>query len=210
MANNKMHVRFFKRMLDGLPYQYTSVDSSRATMVYFCVAALEMLGALDEVLGAELKTQVVDWIYNNQITLERAFSWRHCGFKGGSFVGQPFSGGALEGYFSHEYDHGHIAQTYSALAALHTLGDDFGRVDRAAVLRAVGGLQQGDGSFAATSDGSECDMRFLYCACAICAFLDDWSEIDTDRAVGYIHSCKAFDGGFGLVPQQESHGDAQS
>ena len=62
------------------------------------------------------------------------------------------------------------------------------------------------GSFAATSDGSECDMRFLYCACAICSFLDDWSTIDTNLALDYINSCKAFDGGFGLLPQQESHG----
>ena len=49
-------------------------------------------------------------------------------------------------------------------------------------------------------------MRFLYCACAICSFLDDWSTIDTNLAVNFIDSCKAFDGGFGLLPQQESHG----
>ena len=201
-------------------------------MVYFCVTALDMLEALDEILKVEKKMEIIEWLYNNQITSDKAFSWRHCGFKGGTFVGQPYED--ERGYFSHDYDHSHIAQTYSALAILRSLGDDFTRVDRAAVLRAVGGLQQANGrcgrtrnsitvdreprrchsslslnpsqSFAATSDGSECDMRFLYCACAICTFLDDWSTVDTDLALSYINSCKSFDGGFGLLPQQESHG----
>ena len=49
-------------------------------------------------------------------------------------------------------------------------------------------------------------MRFLYCACAISALLDDWSGVDVDLALAYIDSCKAFDGGIALLPQQESHG----
>ena len=72
---------------------------------------------------------------------------------------------------THEFDHGHIAMTYSALAALLTLGDDLSRVDGPATVRALGALQREDGSFTATSDGSECDMRFLYCACAISTIL---------------------------------------
>ena len=113
-------------------------------MVYFCVTALDMLGALDEILKVEKKMEIIEWLYNNQITSDKAFSWRHCGFKGGTFVGQPY-GNEEDDYFSHDYDHSHIAQTYSALAALRSLGDDFARVDRAAVLRAVGGLQQTNG-----------------------------------------------------------------
>ena len=33
-------------------------------------------------------------------------------------------------------------------------------------------------------------MRFLYCACAISALLDDWSGVDVDLALAYIDSCK--------------------
>lgn len=36
-------------------------------------------------------------------------------------------------------------------------------------------LQQESGAFQATREKSECDMRFLYCACAISATLGDWS-----------------------------------
>ena len=49
-------------------------------------------------------------------------------------------------------------------------------------------------------EGSEYDMRFVYCACCICHMLNDWSGIDVDKAVSYIvqslvskfHLLKAF------------------
>ena len=50
--------------------------------------------------------------------------------------------------FSYEgwkYDHGHIAMTYSALCTLATLGDDLSRVNRPAIIKALGGLQLEDG-----------------------------------------------------------------
>ena len=43
-------------------------------------------------------------------------------------------------------------------------------------------------SFAATIDGSENDMRFVYCACCISYMLQDWSGIDKDRAVKFIQA----------------------
>ena len=36
-------------------------------------------------------------------------------------------------------------------------------------------LQQPSGAFQATKERSECDMRFLYCACAISSTLGDWT-----------------------------------
>ena len=56
--------------------------------------------------------------------------------------------------------------SYTALASLAILGDDFSRVDRRAVAAAIGEYQQEDGSFACTKDG-EVDIRFAYCACAV-------------------------------------------
>jgi hypothetical protein len=41
-------------------------------------------------------------------------------------------------------------------------------------------------SFAATLEGSESDVRFVYCACCICYILQDWSVINIESATNYI------------------------
>lgn len=41
-------------------------------------------------------------------------------------------------------------------------------------------------SFYALPEGSENDIRFIYCAASICYMLDDWSGMDTQKAIGYI------------------------
>lgn len=41
-------------------------------------------------------------------------------------------------------------------------------------------------SFSSTIEGSECDMRFVYCAFCICYMLNDWTGIDLDMTVDYI------------------------
>ena len=61
-------------------------------------------------------------------------------------------------------------------------------------------------SFQCISVGSEYDMRFLYCACAISYILDDWGGIDKQKAIQYIRNCRSFDGGISLIPGQEGHG----
>ena len=103
---------------------------------------------------------------------------------------------------------GHLAMTYTSLAVLATLDKDSltERVDRASLVSGMRHLQQPDGSFRATLDGSECDMRFLYCACAISSMLGDWSGVDVERAVGFVRSCITYEGGISLVPGAEAHG----
>ena len=64
-------------------------------------------------------------------------------------------------------------------------------------------LQEPNGSFRASIDGSESDMRFLYCACAISCILNDWSSVDIPRAVDYILSCITYEGAIGLNPGQQ-------
>lgn len=44
-------------------------------------------------------------------------------------------------------------------------------------------------SFSSLPYGSEEDMRFVYCACAISHLLDDWSGVDTAAVVRYVNSC---------------------
>ena len=61
-------------------------------------------------------------------------------------------------------------------------------------------LQQPNGSFSASRNGNESDMRFLYCACAISHIVDDWSGINIESAVRYVLSCVTYEGGISLTP----------
>ena len=38
--------------------------------------------------------------------------------------------------------------------------------------------------------GGEKDARFLFCACAISAILNDWSGVDVDHAAAFLMRCK--------------------
>ena len=67
-------------------------------------------------------------------------------------------------------------------------------------------LQQPNGSFSATEDGSECDTRFVYCACAISTYLNDWSAVNQELATQYILNCITYEGGISLIPDSEAHG----
>lgn len=95
---------------------------------------------------------------------------------------------------------------YTSVCLLKTLGDDFSRLDIQSLISGMKLLQQKDGSFSATLEGSECDTRFIYCACAISSILNDWSGINIDLATSYILNCFTYDGGISLVPGAEAHG----
>jgi len=86
------------------------------------------------------------------------------------------------------YDTGHVAMTYTAMATLLILGDDLSRVNRAAILAGLRELQMPNGSFCSTSEGSENDMRFVYCAACVSYMLGDWSGMDTEAAASFIRS----------------------
>lgn len=116
----------------------------------------------------------------------------------------PLNGSKL----SSAYDllEGHLAMTYVSLATLLTLGDDLSRIDKASIVSGMKHNQQPNGSFSATLHGSECDTRFVYCACAIAYMLNDWSGVDKDAATKYIQSCISYEGGIALIPGAEAHG----
>ena len=69
------------------------------------------------------------------------------------------------------YLQGHIAMTYSAISALKALGDNLERIDKVSIIAGITRLQEENGSFRSTFSPGECDMRFLYCACAISSLL---------------------------------------
>jgi len=136
---------------------------------------------------------------------QASVNWRQGGFKGGTYLGPiPTSASSLRGWC--KYDGGHIAMTYVALCTLATLGDDLSRVDRGSIIRVMKEIQLDDGSFKSTTSGSEHDMRFVYCACAISHMLDDWTGINVPKTLHYIRRCRTWDGGIGLTPGQEAHG----
>ncbi|KAK9696795.1 Geranylgeranyl transferase type-1 subunit beta [Basidiobolus ranarum] len=201
------HVKFFKRSLDYLPYQYSSADTNRMTLGYFCISGLDILDKLD-VLSEETKKEYIEWIYAQQIhpnVNSPDINKPICGFRGSSFTGCPYSPEATSTEAT-KYDRANLAMTYTALVLLLTLGDDLSRVNRKAIIGALPYLQRENGSFCPCYESRESDMRFLYCAFVVSYILNDWSGVDIPKAVHFIKSSQAYDYGLGQGPSQESHG----
>ena len=128
-----------------------------------------------------------------------------CGFRGCSALGHVFDVKKASKQ-SIPFDSSNIAMTYTALLCLLILGDDLSRVHTEAILAGVRSLQQKDGSFVSVLEGSECDMRFVYCACCVCYILDNWSGMDVEKTTSYIVQSLSYEGAFGQGPDNEAHG----
>lgn len=76
--------------------------------------------------------------------------------------------------------------TYTGIAILLTLGDDLSRLNRKAIVDGVAAVQQPNGSFSATVEGNEHDMRYVFCAAAICYMLNDWGKVDKKLMADFI------------------------
>ncbi|TYZ61610.1 hypothetical protein PybrP1_008389 [[Pythium] brassicae (nom. inval.)] len=203
----ELHTSFFIKHLRALPPPYASQDVNRVVLAYFCVHGLAVLGELERVD----KRRIIEWVYSLQVhpdKNDRSVNASDCGFRGGPFMGNVFACDPAE-YTSEQFDTASIAATYAALCILRTLGDDLGRVNKPAVTGALRHLQnKHTGSFSSLPYGSEEDMRFVYCACAISYILDDWSGVDTAAMVRYVNSCLTYDGAIGIAPETESHAGA--
>ncbi|KAF9585447.1 Geranylgeranyl transferase type-1 subunit beta [Lunasporangiospora selenospora] len=135
------------------------------------------------------------------------------GFAGGSFSGLPFcqnEQAELSGTNSSSrltiYDTAHITMTYAALVSLLILGDDLSRVAKEPIVRALKKLQQPNGCYIPCITDFEPDLRFLFCAAAISYILDDWSGMDREAAIRFIHECQTYEHAFSQSPRQEAHG----
>ncbi|XP_010505638.1 PREDICTED: geranylgeranyl transferase type-1 subunit beta [Camelina sativa] len=197
------HLVYLEMMYELLPYHYQSQEINRLTLAHFIISGLHFLGARDRVD----KDVVAKWVLSFQ-----ALPSNRVSLKDGEFYG--FFGSRSSQFPIDEngdcltHNSSHLASTYCALAILKVTGHDLSTIDSELLLLSMKNLQQDDGSFMPIHIGGETDLRFVYCAAAICYMLDNWSGMDKEKAKNYILNCQSYDGGFGLIPGSESHGGA--
>ncbi|KAF5913525.1 hypothetical protein HPG69_017144, partial [Diceros bicornis minor] len=200
------HVRFFQRCLQVLPERYSSLETSsvtsrnnfhfsnkgsfmktkRLTIAFFALSGLDMLDSLDVVN----KDDIIEWIYSLQVLpTEDRSNLNRCGFRGSSYLGIPFNPSKNSGT-AHPYDSGHIAMTYTGLSCLVILGDDLSRKNLLELKKkwvvSMTFLKDRKRDRFIIPEGSENDMRFVYCASCICYMLNNWSGMDMKKAINYI------------------------
>ncbi|GER26257.1 ubiquitin-conjugating enzyme E2 [Striga asiatica] len=196
------HVLYLQMMYQLLPSAYQGQEINRLTLAYFVVCGLNILSALDRID----KEEVINWVLSlqahpkNRATLESGQFYGFHGSRSSQFQSNDTGAASLNG--------SHLASTYCALAILKTVGYDLSLIDAELLLRSMKNLQQADGCFIPIHTGGEADLRFVYCAAAICSMLNNWSGMDREKAKEYIINCQSYDGGFGLIPGSESHGGA--
>ncbi|XP_012946765.1 geranylgeranyl transferase type-1 subunit beta isoform X2 [Aplysia californica] len=194
------HIKYFKRVLSVLPSHH--LDSHRVSVAFFAISGLDVLEAMKEL--SDSRENIVKWIYSLQIQPNDT-NLEQCGFRGCSTLGHAFDT-EIAATQDIPYDSSNIAMTYTALVSLLILGDDLSGVHKEPVLAGIKSLQQEDGSFISVLEGSENDMRFVYCACCVCFILDDWSGMDKDKTTSYIVQSLSYEGAFGQRPFNEAHG----
>ncbi|KAG0501356.1 hypothetical protein HPP92_001428 [Vanilla planifolia] len=199
--DRERHVAFLEMMLERLPEDYEAQEINRLTLAYYVVSGLAVLDALDRVN----KEQLISWVLSYQV-----HPISDADLKNGKFFG---FGGAFQNFSNDdgkvsEHNFGHLASTYCAIAILKVIGYSFSNFEFTPILSSMRWLQQPDGSFIPIHVGAEADLRFVYCAAAICFMLNNWTGMNREKAREYILNCQSYDGGFGLVPGAESHGGA--
>nr|XP_043632002.1 geranylgeranyl transferase type-1 subunit beta [Erigeron canadensis] len=196
------HIRYLEMNYQILPSLYEAQEINHLTLAYFIISGLHILRALDRVD----REDVINWVLSLQ-----AHPTNEAEPNNGQFYG--FYGSRSSQFHSLKSgaavpNNSHLASTYCALAILKTLNYDFSLFNCSSILMSMKHLQQPDGSFMPIHTGAETDLRFVYCAAVISSLLDNWSGMDKEKAKKYILSCQSYDGGFGLIPGQESHGGA--
>ncbi|EEF30079.1 geranylgeranyl transferase type I beta subunit, putative [Ricinus communis] len=198
--NREHHIAYLEMMYQMLPNYYQSQEINRLTLAYFTISGLHILNALDRVD----KDAVASWVLSFQAHPEdksQLNNGQFYGFQGSRSSQFPL---ACNGVSVHTLSH--LASSYSALAILKIVGYNLSNLDSKSILTSMRNLQQPDGSFLPIHIGAETDLRFIYCAAAICFMLEDWSGMDKEQAKEYIVRCQSYDGGFGMVSGSESHG----
>ncbi|CAD6999316.1 geranylgeranyl transferase type-1 subunit beta [Ceratitis capitata] len=198
------HAKFCIRFLNLLPARLASHDSTRGAIAFFAVCGLDVLKSLS-LLSNQMQKDVIEWIYGGLVTSLEDGQQSCCGFQGSRCVNIISNDEQLQAN-AKCYQWGHLAMTYTGIGLLATLGDDLSRLDRKSIVDGVAAVQRPDGSFSASIDGSENDMRFVFCAAAICHMLDYWGNVDKEKMYQFIISCIRYDNGFSQYLEGEAHG----
>ncbi|PIN20832.1 Protein geranylgeranyltransferase Type I, beta subunit [Handroanthus impetiginosus] len=200
--DRERHIYYLELMYRLVPSLYQGQEINRLTLAYFVISGLDILHALDRID----KEAVVNWVLSlqahpkNEGTLENGQFYGFHGSRSSQFQSNV-NGAAIP-------NGSHLASTYCALAILKTVGYELSLIDSELLLKSMKNLQQPDGCFMPIHTGGETDLRFVFCAAAICSMLKNWSGMDRAKAKEYIINCQSYDGGFGLIPGAESHGGA--
>ncbi|XP_067624364.1 geranylgeranyl transferase type-1 subunit beta isoform X2 [Eurosta solidaginis] len=197
------HAKFFVRFLNLLPARLASHDSTRGTIAFFAVCGLDVLNSLP-LLTPQIQKDIIEWIYGGLVTSIEGET-QASGFQGTRCVNILSNDEQLLANVKY-FQWGHLAMTYTAIGILATLGDDLSRLDRKSIVDGVAAVQRPDGSFSACIDGSENDMRFVFCAAAICHMLDYWGDINKEKMYEFIMKSLRYDNGFSQYLEGEAHG----
>lgn len=199
------HAKYFIRFLKLLPARLSSHDCTRITIAFFAVSGLDVLNSL-HLLKPNLKHEIIEWLYKCQVN-PREDDLICGGFQGSTTLITCKTSEMLQDFScERHYQWGHLAVTYTAIATLATLGDDLSRLNRKAIIRGVEAVQKENGSFSASIQGSESDMRFVYCAAAICYMLNDWGSVNKQKMTEYVLNNIRYDYGISQDGEMESHG----
>jgi geranylgeranyl transferase type-1 subunit beta len=184
------HIKYWLRCLRTLlPSGYTSTDSSRMSLAFFTLAALDLLDILNSTLSSTDRQGYIDWIYQCQLPT-------------GGFRGSPSHDLGDQRTPENEYwDPATVPMTFFALNSLLILGDDFSRVERRDCLSWLHNVQNLNGSFGEFLGEDDkpkggCDPRQCCLAAGIRYILrghdapKDLVDIDVEKLVSFIASCQ--------------------
>lgn len=173
-----------------LPTGYTANDSSRMTLGFFILSALDLLGQDEQLLSEEERAAIKNWILRCQLP--------DGGFCGSTNHKFPDGHYVNVGNMKQFLDPPNLPATFFALLSLSYVGD-LNWVKRRQCLRWLKTLQRKDGSFGEliTADGTIAggmDMRHCYVATAIRWMLrseeldDPNDDIDVEKLVDHIRN----------------------
>ncbi|KAH8676875.1 terpenoid cyclases/protein prenyltransferase alpha-alpha toroid [Tricladium varicosporioides] len=206
--NIPQHIKYWHRCLNSLlPTQYTSTDSSRMTLGFFILSALDLLSAPP--LPLKQNSEIRSWILK-------------CQHPHGGFCGSPnhrypdeFYG---EGGGGESMDPANLPATFFALLSLSFVGGLEG-VQRGKCLAWLKRLQRSDGSFGelVTTEGEITggyDMRHCYVLAAVRWILrgdevlaegQKGEDINVEALVGHLKAGQTYDGGISESSSHEAH-----
>lgn len=187
-----LHTRYWKRCLKSvLPTQYTSTDSSRMTLGFFILSALDLLDQDKNIISEEERANIHNWVLRCQHP-----SGGFCGSTNHKFPDDYY---VDVGHGKQLIDPPNLPATFFAILCLTYVGN-LNQVRRRDCLRWLKTLQREDGSFGEliTASGKiegGRDMRHCYIAAAVRWMLrgdqveEEFEEdINVDRLVAHIRN----------------------